>query len=377
MVAPIIGAIGSALAPVFGGLLGNKIGSALGGGATASAVGNAIGTGLGNYASSAFAPAIQDRGGNMEWTDIRKMNDINLLQSKKMARAGGKIDRRQAMAQFDDRFQYLMDQGLTVTEAAGVPASGASQGATAVLGNAASQQNAQNAQIYANSRERALDRQLELMKTQMQANAQLGVAGIAADASRYGSDTSAGASMFGAGMSARAIQNAAGISAAAAEAIARITDKRERDLAILRMGTDNLLSTALARKWGIDPAKPGALNAADFQGFLQDYHRTQGSWQREVEGVFNLVSRYMLDGGEPSADMLRALEAGVDAGAVSPDGEINVDRLSDADGRALSNEVMRILAETSGNGKGLGNAPQASPGPLRLTIDPPQHSGGF
>lgn len=291
-----------------------------------SSIGNVLGTigktvlgGLGSAVGSSITDAAGGALGNY----------LDEKAQMRVAEHGADLDRQSAIDQLSDRYKFYENRGATITEQLGLGHGSTAQGATATLGNSAAQLRASRSQQAAQARERALDRQTQLAQTAIQADAQVKSAQTSADASIYATDT---------------------------------TDKFNRDTIQLKVGLDNLISSSIAYRHGIDIEDPQsilALSESEFNDFIFDVLAATSTTGKEKSAWYQLYG-YVVDYGEEwmAGAMRKAMnERGTfgmfEPGKAEPAG----------DGGTTS-----VLGSVKKSGKGGGT-------PLRLDAIPPAALG--
>lgn len=194
-----------------------------------------------------------------------------LLKGAGSAVLGGAIDRKFNQAALSDRYGYLEGKGLTPQEIAG-SGFGASGGTNAsqVLGNQSAQLEAQKRQLDVQQAERDKDRALQvraqdmgLLQTQTSAGATLGAA-------RLNANTAANNLAFN-----RDVYENVTLPDALRKAVTE-SPSWKRVQIMASMGVDNILGTAVAQTFGIDPMDPQSLEGLTDQQFLELARRIYG-----------------------------------------------------------------------------------------------------
>lgn len=224
---------------------------------------SSIGSFLGNAAKTVVGGIIPGLGNSLgniagdylgNQLDKRQIMDIN--------RDAANLDRQSAIRQFRDRWKFVTDEGATITEALGLGPGSTAQGATQTMGNQLTAMTQQRRNERAAARERQLDREVQMRGQDAQVQASLGSAGIAANASM--SNTRA-----------------------------QIDFQRETKL--LSMGLDNLLSTATAQRFGVDPSDATTIlnmSPAEFEQFVNTVLSQQSQTRKQTEGILEMVRYY-------------------------------------------------------------------------------------
>ncbi len=256
--------------------------------------------------------------------------DQQLAYAARGAKQGAAIDRSSALNQYKDRYNFLRSEGATLPEAMGIGSGTTAQGTTGTLGNQAGAQAVQAQQLKFEADQRAADRAVQLSGQ----NAQLQAAGIAANAQLGSAGINASASDIS---SARALE-AAGLSASAVRFVALLTDKRERDLLIAKMGVDNLLATVLANKHNIKLDQPPT--EKQFDAFLQDFLSTQGTWARNVEGFIGLIGRWM--GIDPNNPVIQGAADVADSLGILNESEVSPEKVEEFRRRLMEHQQQRM-----------------------------------
>lgn len=340
----VLPAIGTAVAGPIGGIVGGALGGVFGSSSLGKAAASGIGTGVGNFVGG-LGSSYGVGGSSYSRNGLSK---AQMISQKNMYAFGANQDRQAALGQFKDRYDFIRSEGGTLTEALGVGAGSTAQGATTSMGNQAAQLATQNNQLAFEAQQRDADRQVQLSGQQ----AQLQAAQISANAQTQS-----------AGISAAGSVQSAGLSSSAMRFVAQLTDTRERELLLARMGTDNLMATSMANKWGLSIDQ--VPTDEQFDGFLEDYLRTQGSYAREAEGLMGLAARWLSKaqelGVEPPEDAVTLVQGGDEFGVFEPG-------ISDEERKTRAQMFIQTL-ET-----GEGSDPNASGAqgynPLRIDVTP-------
>ena len=208
------------------------------------------------------------------------------------------------------------NRGLTPQEFYGSPAAGGSpqSGAMQTLGHATQDKIAAR-QMASDAGQREADRQTDLQKTQMQTDAMLGAAKIAAGATTTSATISADAQQKVAELKAtvereklalqsRQFQEIALPTAAAVidkttqetkllvEQTATSTPKFQKFMKFLSMGVENTLMSFIAGQFGINPTDPKQVQAMSEQErvkFITTVLALGSSTRKEAEGVKSLA----------------------------------------------------------------------------------------
>jgi hypothetical protein len=239
-----------------GGLIAGKI---FGGSAIAKAIGGAVGSFLGN-------------------------------------RIGASEDRRNARLDYEQQRSL----GFTHSEIAGAGGAGAGDTSQAIMGNQATQFEAQRRQQEYEMQERDKDRMVA-MRGQ--------------DAQVQSSQISAGASMYGADVQSRIAQGKLALEQRrfdniqlpqALNDLATTTPEWKRQELLARMGVDNVVATTIAGSMGIDIMNPDSLNDLSEKQFI-DLIRTVYGLQSYV---FRESSGAILQGNTIGSELQQSLGSG-------------------------------------------------------------------
>jgi hypothetical protein len=196
---------------------------------------------------------------------------------------GGAINRFNKKEEYKDR----RDEGFTHSEIAGAGGMHGNSDATAVMGNQATQFEAQRRQMEFEHTQRELDR-VVMMRGQ--------------DAGVQQAQVSAGASMYGANVqqqiaaAQQALANRQFDEATLPKAlndIATSTPDWKRQQLLASMGVDNMIATAIAGARGIDIMDPDILarmSASEFNDLMVQIYGLQSTIFRETAGSSTIIN---------------------------------------------------------------------------------------
>lgn len=220
----------------------------------------------------------------------------NTAGSYVAGKLGNKLDRESSQAQYG----FLESKGLTPQEIVGGSMPGQSGSGGAVLGNNYSAQLLQAKQQSYDHLQRQLDRQVA-MRGQ--------------DTSLQNARTSAGASMYASDNSRRSAVDRISLDRdrfrnidlpVGLNRILTTTPEWERTRIMAQMGVDNILGTAIANEFGVDPFDKDSLSSMSQSEFREMVRRIYG-YQSNVFGETAGASTVIGEGASEGAKDLQGL----------------------------------------------------------------------
>lgn len=218
--------------------------------------------------------------------------DINQANTLEELTLGNEMDMSNQKEMFDYRISQGRRAGMTAYEMFMGPAAGAGGGTSnsgATLGNAANQRGMQVQQLNMQRRENQLDRETDLARTMMQANAQLQSSKNSMIASLGSSAIGAGANVYGSNKSADASIASSNISAGASRYQTDMaTAMKQGQLNLSREQYENMLLPAAQAQLKLTKAQTEkALN--EIATSKPEFVRQMKKWSMGVE---NMMTEY-------------------------------------------------------------------------------------
>jgi hypothetical protein len=276
--------------------------------------GDAFGGIVGGYLGTATGEAIYPSESSFSRSDVRQGHAEDRRDYKKRDR----YDWRQAKK-----------RGLTPQEFYGSPAAGgsATSGGASVLGNSADKASILAKQQGGEAAQRALDRKTSLEQTRMtteaqkavaeiSANAQLGSAGVSAEASKYAADIQKKIADGKLNLATREFEEyvlplaALNLDKTKEEIkkvineVATSTPEFQRSMKLLSMGVDNTIQTALLQRYGVDITSKkdmARLSTQQFKNILGTLMAAGSHMNRELQGLFQVGDSVLGTMNDPSS----------------------------------------------------------------------------